>query len=40
MTSVLMIFEMTHDYAVIVPLDDRQPGEPFYFFPPAKAADL
>ena len=26
-TSVLIIFEMTQDYAVIVPLDDRQSGE-------------
>ena len=40
MTSVLMIFEMTRDYAVIVPLDDRQPDQPLHLAALSEAAHL
>jgi len=40
MTSVLMIFEMTQDYAVIVPFDDCESGEPVYCVKAAEGAHL
>jgi len=40
MTSVLMIFEMTRDYAVIVPFDDRKPDQLIYLKALSEAADL
>ena len=40
MTSVMMIFETTHDYAVIVPLMISEYGQLLYFFPAAAATHL
>ncbi len=40
LTSVIMIFEVTRDYTIIVPLDDLQSDCIFYFLQAAERTDL